>query len=128
VLLAELFLQELNPVFVARSTGDVGYDFLIGVVNSKGGINNIAVEVKATESLTRKEYPISKKNYKRLAYSNIQVLFLVVDVKENRLYYAWLTPDVPTANGGSSSVRTVRVELTELDDKSQEELRHRLAT
>ena len=48
-LLAELFLQELQPLFVAQSTGESGYDFFVGFRNPKGGVNNILVEVKSTE-------------------------------------------------------------------------------
>ncbi len=52
-LLAELFLQDLNPEFVARATGDVGYDFLVGFRNSRGGVNNISGVVKTTERLVQ---------------------------------------------------------------------------
>src|ERR1700728_1089139 len=82
-LLAELFLEDLKPEFVARTTGDVGYDFLVGFRNLRGGINNIAVEVKATERLVQNRFPLRRKLYQRFAYSNIPVLFIVVDVKDN---------------------------------------------
>jgi hypothetical protein len=123
-LLAELFLQELKPEFIASSNGDFGYDFLMGFLNPKGGINNVLVEVKSTEALHRKQYVINKRLYERLAYSNTPALLLVVDVKENRFYCCLLTPDVAIATG---AFETVRVELTELDEKTKKELRQRLA-
>ena len=39
-LLAELFLQDLHPSFVAKPTADFGYDFFVGFPNTHGGINN----------------------------------------------------------------------------------------
>jgi Domain of unknown function (DUF4365) len=122
-LLAELFLQELQPLFVAQSTGDSGYDLFVGFRNPKGGVNNILVEVKSTERLARKQFPLPRKNYERYAYSNVPALLIVVDVKENRLYYAWLTPDDPELANESS---TVRVDLTEINDDTKQALRDRL--
>jgi hypothetical protein len=118
-LLAELFLQELKPEFVARPSDDFVYDFLIGFQNPRGGINNIAVEVKATEQLARKQYSISKRRYVRWAYSNIPILLLVIDVKENRYYYAWASPEV-SSNAGDSE--TIRVDLTEVNDSTKAHL------
>jgi len=47
-LMAELFLQELNPKFLARPTEDFGFDFLVTFKNPKGGLNTYGVEVKGT--------------------------------------------------------------------------------
>ena len=118
-LLAELFLQELEPEFVARPTADFGYDFLVGFRNRKGGINNIAVQVKATERPARKQYSISKGLYNRWAYSNIPVLLLVIDVKESRYYYAWASPEVSRSAG---DIEILRVELTDITDSTKAEL------
>jgi hypothetical protein len=126
-LLAELFLQDLNPEFVAQTTKDIGYDFLVGFPNSKGGINNFLVEVKATEHIGRRHYQIPRRLYDRAARSNTPVLLLVVDVKENRLYYAWLKEkedDVSKPHG----TEVVRIELTEIDNSTKEDLRRQLAT
>ena len=122
-LLAEVFLQELQPLFVAQPTVDSGYDFFVGFRNPKGGVNNILVEVKSTERLARRQYPLPKKTYKRYAYSNIPALLFVVDVKENRLYYAWLTADDPELAIESN---TVWVDLTEINDDTKQALRDRL--
>jgi len=122
-LLTELFLQELEPEFVARPSADFAYDFLVGFRNPRGGLNNIAVEVKAAEQLARKRYPISRRQYVRWAYSNIPILLLVVDVKENRYYYAWASPEVSSNTGDSE---TLRVELTEITDSTKADLLEKL--
>ncbi len=124
-LLAELFLQDLEPEFVARTTGDVGYDFLVGFRNSRGGVNNIPVEVKTTERLIQNRYPLSRGQYKRFAYSNIPVLFIVVDVKDNRFFYNWISSDDAVASPESN---TVMIRLTEIDESTMDELRKQLAT
>ena len=46
-----------------------------------------------------------------------------MDVKQNRLYYAWLTPDDPELASESS---TVWVDLTEINDDTKQTLRDRL--
>ena len=122
-LLAELFLQDLKPEFVARPTADFGYDFFAGFRNPRGGINVIAVEVKSTEHLTKDFISLKKSTYDTLANSNIPVLLLVVDVKENDYYFAWPDPDV----SNQQKAGMMKVQLTKVNDKLRKELRDRLA-
>lgn len=122
-LLAELFLQDLGAEFVARPTADLGYDFFVGFNNSDGGLNVAAVEVKATERPVKSRFPIEKRVFRRLANSNIPVLLLVVDVKENQLFYA--LPDDCTA-GEDPGGNTVSIPLTLVDETTKRELRHLL--
>ena len=123
-LLAELFLQDLKPEFVARATRDVGYDFLVGFRNSRGGVNNIPVEVKVTERLAQHRYPLGIDQYKRFAYSNTPVLLVVVEVKHNRFFYTWISSNdavaIPERN-------KVMIPLTEVDERTKDELRKQLA-
>jgi uncharacterized protein (UPF0128 family) len=120
-LMAELFLQELEPEFISRSTtADWGYDLLVGFLNKKGGINTFAVEVKATERPPGQRFQITRHTFDRFANSNIPGLLLVADVKKNHLHYAWLTAKRPA---GTTSVS---VTLTELDEKAKEMLRRQL--
>jgi len=123
-LIAELFLQDLNPSFVAKPTTDFGYEFFVGFPNSDGGINNYAVEVKATERPVPSSVPISTAIYERLTHSNIPALLLVIDVKQNRLFYSWLKSE---STGGSRKVNTIMVPVKEIDDVAKEELRKLLA-
>ena len=122
-LLTELFLQELQPLFVAQSTEESGYDFIVGFRNPRGGVNNILVEVRSTERLARKRYPLPRKTFTKFAYSNIPSLLFVADVKENRLYYAWLTPDDKKLANDPNSVW---VDLTEVNDDTKQALKDRL--
>ncbi len=123
-LLAELFLQDLNPKFVVRATpSDLGYDFLVGFPNSQGGINNTAVEVKLTEKPVRHHFPFPRSQYYVLAHSNIPTMILVIDVKRNKIFYAFPSIDI-TKNSPENS--SIMIPVTEIDDKTKEELRDRL--
>lgn len=119
-LLAELFLQELGAQFVARPTADLGYDFFVGFNNADGGVNLVAVEVKATERSVQHRYPVPKQLFRRLAHSNIPVVLLVANVKENRLFYALPSSYGP---GDDAGANTVQVDLTPVNDSTTNELR-----
>lgn len=123
-LMAELFLQELEPEFVAQATAeDFGFDFLVGFANQHGGINSYPIEVKATEQPVAAEYTMERAVFDRLANSNIPVLLLVVDVKRNKLFFAWPTDDLNVTGGR----QTVQVPVTPLDEESKSSLRARMA-
>lgn len=122
-LLAELFLQDLGAEFVARPTTDLGYDFFVGFNNSEGGVNIAAVEVKATERPVQQRFPLQRQLFRRLAYSNIPVLLLVANVKENRLFYALPGTFSSVVESGAS---TVSIPVTAVDDTTRNELRHLL--
>src|ERR1035438_171961 len=88
-LMAELFLQELEPKFLTRPTLDLGFDFLVGFENQGGGVNTFAVEVKGTENSISSSFSLDKRSYRRLVNSNVPGFLLAVDVKQNKLFYAW---------------------------------------
>jgi Domain of unknown function (DUF4365) len=121
-LMAELFLQDLEPTFLARPTTDLGYDFFVGFSNPRGGINTTGVVVKATPQRVPARFPVDIRSYHRLANSNIPGLFLVVDVKHNRLFYAWPASDEHVGNGR----HTIALPVSEIDDVSKVQLRRRL--
>lgn len=123
-LLAELLLEDLGAEFVARPMSDFGYDYFVGFNNAEGGINIAAVEVKATEGPVGSRFPVQKRLFRRLAHSNIPVLLLVANVKENRLFYAFPSAQ---ASSGNPDARTVSIPLTEIDDAAKNELREQLA-
>jgi hypothetical protein len=93
--------------------------------NGKGGTNFSAVEVKATDRPIGDCYPLDKKWFTRLACSNVSVLLLVVDAKQNRLYHAW--PGEGGVKKVDSDARTVRVPVAAIDDAVKEQIRERLA-
>lgn len=122
-LMAELFLQEMNPQFLSRPTSeDVGYDLLAGFQNDKGGINTFAIKVKSTEQVpSGRRFSLPRRTFQFLAGSNIPGLLLVADVKENRMYYAWLASD----NAAGSAA--VSVPLTKVDDATRTALQRQFA-
>jgi hypothetical protein len=117
-LMAELFLQDLGPEFISRPTSDVGYDLLVGFSNKRGGINTFAVEVKSTEQPPGPKFQLLKHVFVRLSCSNIPSLLLVADVKQNRMYYAWLDAKI-AANGG----QMVSIPIIELDNRTTKKLK-----
>jgi hypothetical protein len=122
-LMAELLLQDLGPTFVARAERTLGYDYFAGFPNSKGGINVTAVEVKATDRPVPALFPIDRRSYDSLAHSNIPVLVVVADVKQNRLYYGWPQPHGASGRPGSHKVA---MPLVEINDHTKAQLRGRL--
>ena len=122
--MAELFLQELEPEFVAQSTAeDFAFDFLIGIANKDGGVNTYAVEVKATEKPIRDTYLLPRNVFDHFTHSNLPLLLLIVDVKQNAFFYALPTQDLDVSSTGHS----VAVPVTRIDDESRESLREKMA-
>ena len=121
--MAELFLQELEPKFLARPTLDLGFDFLVGFKNPKGGVNTFAVEVKGTERNISSSFPLDKRSYRRLVNSNVPGFLLAVDVKQNKLFYAWPARGDTTLYSGTG---TISVPVTEINEMTKTTLRKRL--
>jgi hypothetical protein len=122
-LLAELFLQELEPEFLAKAPSEnFAFDFLIGFLNEDGGFNSFAVEVKATETPVSGEYSVKRNLFRKMANSNIPVLLLVIDVKRNELFFAWPEEETVTQVGNDS----VAITLKKIDEQSQTDLRIRM--
>jgi hypothetical protein len=122
-LMAELFLQELQPVFVAQPVTDIGYDFFIGFTNSEGGLNTYAVEVKATQHPVNEKYRMPGDQFRRLVSSNLPVLLLVAEVKQNHLYYAWPHEHKNLIRSGAS---VVTIPVTEINLEFSAKLRAEL--
>jgi hypothetical protein len=122
-LLAELFLQELEPRFLSRPSADLGFDFLVGFANPDGGVNTFAVEVKSTEQAISSPFPIDKKSYLRLVSSNLPGLLLAVDVKQNKLFCAWPERDSADLIGWSAKIKGPVIEI---NDATKNDLRKRL--
>jgi hypothetical protein len=127
-LLAELFLQDLGPELLARATPNLGYDFLVGFPNERGGINNFLVEVKSTEKLSPDRFPLSRRWYERFRNSNTPCLLVVVNVKENRFYCALISRDSDPVDTSVRDADRVMVRLIEVDYAAKEELRKQLST
>jgi hypothetical protein len=122
-LLAELFLEGLQPKYLSRPSVDLGFDFLVGFINHEGGVNTFVVEVKGTERPVTSPFPVDKRSYRRLAASNIPGFLLAVDVKQNRLFYAWPERRDSRRYSGNG---VIRVPVIEVNDETKSELRKRL--
>ncbi|HEY2858633.1 MAG TPA: DUF4365 domain-containing protein [Terracidiphilus sp.] len=120
-MLAELFLQDLEPSYLGRPNSDIGFDFLIGFNNANGGVNTFGVEVKETEQFGSSSFPLDKHAYRRFANSNVPTFLLVVDVKKNRLFYAW-----PENGKGSGTHSRIKVPVVEVNDRTKVLLRNKL--
>jgi hypothetical protein len=121
-----MFLQEIGSRFVARPTRtDLGFDFLVGFPNRRGGVNFTVVEVKATGQSIRGKYKISTTQLARWMNSNLPTLVLIVDVKNNDIYWAWpAAPSTPrTADHTMVVVPVIKDDVT-----SRESLRNVLAS
>lgn len=116
-LLAELFLQDLKPAFFLKSqASNFEFDFLIGFKNVNGGLNAFAIEVKATEKPIRGHFLIGSKPFDRLRHSNIPVILLLVDTKENNIYYTQLKDH----SNPSRLSESVRVPVVLIDTAEKE--------
>jgi hypothetical protein len=119
-LLAEFFLQELNPVFLMGAQYDnfrgFDVDFLAGFKNTRGGINIVAVEVKSTDKDVRRNFVVPERVYDFLVNSNVIGMLLVVNVKSNKVYYHF-------ASGEASRLQSnVRVSVDEANAESKENI------
>lgn len=124
-LLAELFLEELEPDFVAQAEeSGFLFDFLIGFPNPEGGVNTFAVELQSTERPPDGSFELEAHVYAKLAHSNIPVLLLLIDVKANVIYFAWPGDheDLPRRNG------SVKVPVTQVDPETRRALIDRMTT
>lgn len=124
-LIAELFLQDLNPIYLAQPTTDFGYDFFMGFQNAKGGVDTYGVEVKGTEQQVQGQFPLRASTFAKLAFSNIPAMLLAIDVKRNKLFYAWLSPDMVDAQEGRQSIS---IPVQAIDETTKERLRMQLAS
>ncbi len=104
-LLARVFLEDLQPSFLASvETVDVPFDFLAGFLSSDGILMvAAAIEVKGASSVEEnRRFPLhrSQRQLKLFRQSNLPLLYLIVDVKMNRFFYAWsdFLPDSRIAN------------------------------
>ena len=121
-LLAELFLQELEPAFISRpTTQDLGYDLLVGFPNERSGINTFAVQIKATEKPPGSRIAIPRSVFDRITHSNLPGLLLVADVKQNRLYYGWLK-----SNNANNGGQAVQIPIAKADETAKKELGRQL--
>lgn len=116
-LLAQLFLEDLRPKFVAEAPPDFDLDFIVGFNNNRGGVNLVAVKVKSTERMQTR-FQLKRKTLDLLGNSNVPGIFLMIDVKSNSVLYYLAQPGLAKAE-----LLTITVPLTEVDEKQRVYLR-----
>ena len=92
-LLTQLFLQELGASVWATVGGEnaAPFDWIASFVTDDQKSRITAIEVKATEIPVGKEFHFQAelKSIRAVQHSNVPVLFFVVDVKRNEVFYGW---------------------------------------
>ena len=108
-LMAEVFLEKLEPTFLAR--GDfLPVTFLAGLRNADGGVNTWPVQAVATADPVgeagRVTLPVGE--FDRLARSSPPALLLVADALRDELFYAWPAEGAAGAAVGGTCEVSVR--------------------
>jgi uncharacterized ParB-like nuclease family protein len=92
-LLARLFLQDLGAAIwtTVQDEKKCPFDAIATFFTDDEKSRITAIEVKATEQPVGEAFHFQAllKSIRALQHSNVPVLFLVVDVKHNQVYYGW---------------------------------------
>jgi uncharacterized protein DUF4365 len=125
-ILAELFLRDLNPKFLAQATfqGAV-WDYMTAFQTKKGRLVNIAVQVKATERPFDGVilFTVTARQAEQLTNTNIAVLIIVVDVKNNSIAWNWAQKAQITRHPRERNLVLIRLPLHLANANSIEKLR-----
>jgi len=120
-LMAELLLRGFDPLYLARPDADIianiEYDYLVGFTNPRGGLNTYGVEVKSTDDPVKGKYQLNNGLFEKLAFANTPSLLLVIDVKQDQLFYSWLTDGDVNGAGHEAKMRDVPVVYLDEDEK-----------
>jgi hypothetical protein len=113
-LLALQFLQELGASIwaVAEGAKDRSFDAIASFLTKDQQSRIAAIEVKSTQQPVGKEFRFQEnlKYIRASQHSNVPVLFLVVDVKQNQVYYGWAR-DIRYAPSPGNATQAVRCTL-----------------
>ena len=100
-LLAEQFLLDLAPDQLSNLQGPAPpFDYLAFFSKSDGTPVVIAVEVKTTQREIKRSFPlaVSSAQLKRWVNSNLPVLLVVADVKNNEVFFNWVRDAIQPAD------------------------------
>lgn len=125
-LMAELFLEELEPAYLARpsvASHELGFDYFVGFKNPHGGVNTFGVVTKATEQPVHGKTRLKTPAFNFVANSNLPVLLLVTDVKRNQIFIAWPRE----IERPPSSATEVAIPLTPVDEAVRSDLKRKMA-
>ena len=125
-LLAELFLQELQPSMLTRILANRPFGDFYAVFRTKMSRSvTISVEVKATEKPITGDFrfraPIRAAEAMR--NSNIPMLLLVVDVKANEIYFNWASKAKEESHSPSPTrISTLTIPVRKATEASKKKL------
>jgi hypothetical protein len=120
--LALLFLNDLGAVTIRAESADMGFD-LVAVFSRREMMRVVMVEVRATERelASGVGYPVPARQSKAFRNSNVPLLLLVIDVKRNREFFAWIGRSAESRPRESRSGVTF-VRIRDADDQGREDL------
>lgn len=127
-LLAEQFLLGLKPDYVTEMRdSDLGFDYMAFFTKPDKSPVAIAVQVKTTERSIQGKYAFPAAQLGRLFYANLPVLILVIDVKNNEIYFNWIKDAVSAEQANAldnrvSSAIPLRLSTPEEQDKLRREI------
>ncbi len=127
-LMVRLFLEELEPTSIVQ-VGDKdksGLDFLITFVAADEGLRVVGVQLKATQLPVKStfQFGVRREWLAALRHSNVPILLLVADVKQNKLYFAWLDKISKGIIGSGSGRNQLRVNLTPAEGQQDSIRKH----
>jgi hypothetical protein len=123
ILLAGEFLLELGAISAAAPPVGIGFDYL-AFFKSNDIVTIIAVEVKTTERQIKIRYTVPYSVLHRLQRLNIPALIIVVDVKQNDIYFTWVKD--AAASLSTTSGHTISINLRKSTAEEREKLRQEI--
>jgi hypothetical protein len=121
-LLAEMFLTDCGAKVTQAPFGRI--DLLAFFESDHKAFQVAAVEVKAQETPLPHEFALDPAIIQRAAEFNIPTLLLVVDVKQNKLGFAWLD-EFAKSHSHARRGSKVRIPLSDVEEH-REQIRERL--
>lgn len=127
-LFMQLLLEDLRPDFINEEVpfSRKVSEYMIGFKNGDGGVNAVAIGATFTEREPPAEFALPQSVQRLWTQSRIPVLFVLIDVKHNKFYYAFSNARAAGAAAGDSQ-KKVAVQLKQLEKAKTEELRDLLA-
>jgi len=123
--LAELFLQDCNPLFIAKTEfKEPKLDYFVGFAANNGSLQVCAIDVLANTRRVSQRFSLilSHRRFHRIKGSNIPFLLFIVDVKMNEIFFFWMD-DLPSepASRLKGDLR-FEISLTLADDAGKRKL------
>jgi hypothetical protein len=124
ILLAEQFLLELQPNQLSSVEGPVAlFDYMAFFLRQDGTLITIAVEVKATQQPIKDRFGLHASQIERLVKSNLPVLLVVANVKQNEIFFNWIKDAIHQVHVMPRKQHVIPVPLRKATNDEKEKLR-----